>query len=517
MKGGKFIWLLFTALVLTACKRDYIPHKTEQALSITIEFPAVPDEVSKADVGEVPATSLENAIYDLSIWVFEHEKTNDVHMPVAHFSTNEASELPSAGGVRKYSLEVEREVALRKPNVDVFVLVNKASINSILNDDSSWEDLNNAVFGGSNYFSPSKPVTSESIVKAVADKTYKGLPMSGVGKDLKIEGEEPYFSIPTVSVGRAVSKLRFFFCQMKTENNTDEVFKIDKIELDGDQIASEEYVFSEDAYHIVPNKYVKDAIVTDCSKKELKSNDTPELYSYAGQDGPSYQRLVDEAIKADKISDMGTYYLRESDKALTGTVYYSITKSGITSYKEMSFSMAHSGDFARNHTWTVYGYFISNRTLQLAVNVLPWDKNNYTIKFNDESLQVLQKFTVDRTTADVVRIGESNEYNVFLKSANACRGYLYVVTPQGGKLEIIPKGSANSLEAFSVTPGQATIDPSTNGGRIDIFIDRNRDPNYTKDPTGCTITLEFSAYTPDGDREIYGSTECIDQIYHFYL
>ena len=214
MKGGKFIWLLFTALVLTACKRDYIPHKTEQSLSITIEFPAVPDEVSKADVGEVPATLLENAIYDLSIWVFEHEKTNDVHIPVAHFSTNEASELPSAGGVRKYSLEVEREVALRKPNVDVFVLVNKASINSSLNDDSSWEDLNNAIFDGNDYFSPSKPVTSESIVKAVADKTYKGLPMSGVGKDLKIEGEEPYFSIPTVSGGRAVSKLRFFFCQI---------------------------------------------------------------------------------------------------------------------------------------------------------------------------------------------------------------------------------------------------------------------------------------------------------------
>ena len=36
--------------------------------------------------------------------------------------------------------------------------------------------------------------------------------------------------------------------------------------------------------------------------------------------------------------------------------------------------------FARNHTWTVYGYFISNRTLQLAVTALPWDKNNYTIE-----------------------------------------------------------------------------------------------------------------------------------------
>lgn len=508
------------ALVLTACKRDYIPHKDGQALNITIEFPAVPDGVSKADVGEVPATSLENAIYDLSIWVFETQGNHDL---VAQYSTSTPSELPSAGGVRKYSLGVTRAFALAKPHVDVFVLVNKASINTSLNDDSTWGELNNAIFGGGDYFSPSKPVTSESIVKAVAEKTYKGLPMSGVGKDLKIEGEEPYFNIPTLSVGRAVSKIRYLFCQMKTENNTEEEFKILRIELDDNQISNEEYIFSEDACHIVPNNYVKDAIVTDCSKKVLNSNDTPELYSYAGQDGPSYQNLLEEAIKADKISDFGTYYLRESDKALTGTVYYSVTKKGQngepdqTIEKPLPFSMANPGDFARNHTWTVYGYFISNRTLQLGVSVIPWDKNNYTIKFNNESLQVVQKFMVDRSTAaDVVRIGETNVYNVFLDPKRACRGYLYVTTPQGGKLVIERKGSASSLEAFVVTE-EATIDPTHNGGRIDILIDRNRDPEYTKDPTGSTITLEFKAYTPDGDREISGASECIDQIYHFYL
>ena len=107
-------------------------------------------------------------------------------------------------------------------------------------------------------------------------------------------------------------------------------------------------------------------------------------------------------------------------------------------------------------------------------------------------------------------------YNVFLDPKRACRGYLYVTTPQGGKLVIERKGSASSLEAFVVTE-EATIDPTHNGGRIDILIDRNRDPEYTKDPTGSTITLEFKAYTPDGDREISGASECIDQIYHFYL
>lgn len=505
-------------LVLTGCRHEPVSLGTEPALNITIEFPEVSSEESKADVGEVSANLKENAVFDLSIWVFETKETNGVHNLVTQF-TAKKEDLPSSGGARKYSLAVSRTFALAKPNVDVFVLVNKGSINTTINDNSTWQQLEAAIFGGDGYFSPVNPFTAESLEK----NSFKGLPMSGVGKNLKIEGEEPYFNIPTVSVGRAVSKIRYLFCQMETTNNTEEEFKINRIELDGNQIPSQEYVFCEDAYHIVPGNYVSTAVVTDCTQKVLKSNDTPELYSYAGQDGPSYQRLIDEAIDAEKISDYGTYYFRESDKALTGTVYYSITKKGQngepdqTTDRQLTFSMDAPGDFARNHVWTVYGYFISNRTLQLGVSVLPWDKNNYTIKFNDESLQVVQKFTVDRSTADVVRIGDTNEYNVFLDPKRACHGYLYVTTPQGGKLEINVLGSLESKEAFTVTPGQATIDPTLNGGRIDILIDRNRDPEYTKDPTGSTITLEFKAYTPDGEREISGSSECIDQIYKFKL
>ena len=114
----------------------------------------------------------------------------------------------------------------------------------------------------------------------------------------------------------------------------------------------------------------------------------------------------------------------------------------------------------------------------------------------------------------MVPIGD-NQYNVFLKSNSAAQGYIYITTPQGGKLEIIPEGTKADIDAFSVSPTQATIDPSTNSGRIDIKIDR--DTTYVGDPSGRNITLSFKAYTPDGDREISGASECVDQIYHFYL
>ena len=511
MRKRLFIWLLLPVVFLASCSLidEQLDAEGCPKLSIAIEFPENTAPLTRATVGEVPAETNENAIHSLGIWVF-YSTTEGVHAheKVGSLLVNDIKDLPAAGGVRKYSLSVGQTFMLERPEVDVFVLVNGASINSSLGENSTWAEVNDAMFGGNDYFSTINPVT---------DVPVGGLPMSGVGMGLTVGGEEPFLKVPTVSVGRAVSKLRFIFSQMYTENNTEEEYAIEKVVLNGNQIPVSEYVFSPNDYRIGTDYISSDLEILWPNSLALKYSETPEIYSYAGQDGPSYEKLIKDGISSNQLSHLGTYYLRESDKRLTGTVYYSITKNNITEHKEMSFTMDKAGDFARNHTWTVYGYFISNRTLQLGVSVLPWDKNNYTIKFNNETLQVVQKFTVDRSTAaDVVRVGETNVYNVFLDPKRACRGYLYVTTPQGGKLVIERKGSTSSLEAFTVTE-EATIDPTHNGGRIDILIDRNRDPEYTKDPTGSTITLEFKAYTPDGDREISGASECIDQIYRFYI
>lgn len=506
MKWRNYIWMSFAWLLVCSCVPDVVDSPK---LGITIEFPEFSD--TKTDVGESPASAAENEIHDLKIWVFNH----NTHILEASLDTK--SDFPEGGGVRKYALAVSTNFAVRKPNVDVFVLVNSESIGyGDLNEKSAkwgdWKTIYEAAFGG-DYFSPS-PDKRKTTVPS------KGLPMSGMAMELGISGQEPSFTLPTVSVGRAVSKLRYVFCQMKTENNSEETYAIDSVVLDKNLIPLSQYVFSENgASRIKKNTepiYYSRTINTPWpTGKQLAQNEAPEALSYAGQDGPTYDALIKEAIQNGKLTDMGSLYLRESDKALTGTVYYSITKTGEEpEKKEMRFSMNAPGDFARNHTWTLYGYFISNRTLQLGVSALPWDKSNYTIEFSTSSLQVTHKFTVDANSATVVPIG-NNHYNVYLKANGAAQGYIYITTPQGGKLEIIPEGTKADIDAFSVSPTQATIDPSTNSGRIDIKIDRNT--SYEGDPSGCTITLSFKAYTPDGDREISGASECVDQIYHFIL
>lgn len=503
---------MVSLLLVWACNRE---KEAAPELGITIEFPLT--EATKADVGEVPALEEENKITDLKIWVFNHDTKA---LEASYATTND---FPEGGGVRKYALAVTPTFAKDKPNVDVFVLVNSASINCS-NLNANWNSLYTAFFEGDDYFG----LNPEKLVKSVPSS---GLPMSGLGMDLSLSGEEPTFTLPTVSVVRAVSKLNFVFCQMKTENQEEgeeESFEIKSVELDGNLIPQGEYVFSEDAQcrvvKVAEPYYDSRSIKLNWPQGlTLAENEAPEALSYAGQDGPTYDKMIRNAVTGGTLSRLGTLYLRESDKALTGKINYSITKNKgkaneTTENKDATFEMASAGDFARNHTWTVYGYFISNRTLQLAVSALPWDKNNYTIEFSTASLQVSHKFSVDRSSAaSIVDIsgGKGKEFNVFVKSNSPARGYISVITPQGGKLEIIPEGTRADLEAFVVTPDRVDIDPSHNNGRIDISIGLN--PSFEGDPTGRSITLKFKAYTPDGDREIDGSSECIDQIYHFCL
>ena len=493
MKNLRLILLSLLVLLAAACRRE-IPHVDRPSLGITLEFPHY--AVTRADEGEVPASEAENAIYDLKVWIFR----SDSHEAVAQLITDSPMDFPQGGGVRRYALPVTSEFAVTRPKVDVFVLANSASIGCTLDANSPYEAVNEAVFGGSELFSPEAPVHA---VPA------NGLPMSGAGKNLTISGEAPSLSITTVALSRAVSKIRYVFCQMLSEDNT-ETYTIDRIVLDGNQIAASEYVFATGSSHIAQGGYVAQAMETT-GPGAVAATESPELYIYAGQDGPTYENLVQSGIDEGKLTHCGTTYLRESDKALTGTVYYSITENGITEHKTRTFTMATAGDFGRNHTWTLFGYFISQRTLLLSVSVAPWDKNNYTIDFSTSSLMVTGKFSVDTPTP--ISTGVKDHYNVYVESYRPARGKLFVTAPQGGRLHVIPVGLDAS--AFVVTPSEIAIDPTKNSGRIDITVGKNYD--YPGDPTGKTITLSFEAYTPDGEREISGASECVDQVYHFIL
>ena len=559
MKRLSLISILLLTVLSAGCRRD-MPEDTRgerPELGITLAFPA--PAMTKART-EVPASAAENAVNDLKIWVFRHDNHALVASLELDASTSLADDFPQAGGVKRYSLPVSWDFALERPRpaVDIFVLANSASVtlseplrakkvNNL--EVSSYDEVSEALFDG--VFYATRIVGSEDVgpqsaryaaqtVPADPDPTpasafpETGLPMSGVATNLSVSGEEPALSVATVSLERCVSKIRFLFCQMETEGNPEELetFRVDKIVLDGNQIPSTEYLFTETPPCVGGGYVAKPLEMTgsDGSGYAIQSSPTPELYVYAGGDGTAYETIIADAVKDSKLTDCGTLYLPESDKQLTGTIYYTVT-TGANTNKASSrsatatFSMAVPGDFARNHSWTVYGYYISDRTLQLSINVLPWDKSDYTIDFSTSALMVTGKLSVLSQTVESITKVSGDDWNVVLKGDRSANAYMYVATPQGGKLEVIPEGTNSSEEAFWVSfSGDPmkdeplhvrTIDPSDKNGRIDIYIDRNI--HYTGPTSGLSITLNFRAFAPDGDREIEGASECIDQIYHFFL
>ena len=525
MRRSVLISMLMFAALLSGCKLEPNPVLQGPTLTISLEVPA--PAMVKATV---PASDMENAIHSIKIWVFNsntHALVTSLELDASH----PADDFPQAGSVKRYSLPVSWDFALSKPRpaVDVFVLANAAAIGLdqtlwAENEISSYDEVNGALFGddsgaAGDYFSPALKVTG------VSEET--GLPMSGIAKGLVINGEEPTLSLSSVALERCVSKIRFLFSQVLTvaDPSEQETFKIDRIDLNGNSVPKQEYVFAESA-PAVKNDYYSSSILFELpGVATVNSSEQPEIYAYggAGEDGPSYERKIKDAIAANEITSAGSYYIRESGRPLSGTIYYTVTKgtggSATERHEARSFTMP-SGTFPRNHTWTVYAYYVSNRTLQLTVSVLPWDKSDYDIDFATSSLMVTGKLKVlDNSVADVSRIGTTDEYNVTLKNNSPATAYLYVATPKGGKLQVLVNGDADAFDVwFTDEPNKSretTIDPDKNSGRIDLSIYRKE--SYSGTTKGKTITLDFVAYTPDGDREIEGASECIDQIFNFIL
>jgi len=501
------IFLLLLAGALTSCERItaqvdalYPGAADEPTLGVAIDFPRSMED-TKGEVGELPASDEENALHSVSLWVFR----SDDHTPVAKRVLTE-DEFPVGGGVRRYSLPVSKDFANQMPPVDVFVLANAQAIGASLGMDATWDQLNDAFFADTQ----TAPYYGFGVAHPVhAVDGSLGLPMSVVGKNMPIIGEAPVLRVETVKLQRAVSRLRYVFCKTKTVDDESEV-SIQNIILNGAQIPVKEYVFATGKTGIVldqpdvEDNYVTEAYITP-GPATLAENANPEELIYINQDPITYRRLLDEAVAAGRLTDLGHTYFRESDRRLVGRIDYTV--NGHQRSKE--FNMTSPGDFARNHTWTLFGYFLSGRNLQLAVSVLPWDYNYYYIDFSEESITVLSEFTVDAGTVELIETSKEH-YDAHLLPGQAAKGHLYITTPVGGRLMIRPVGDAS---AFKVTPDMALIDPNTHSGRIDIEIRRN--PDRDEDLTGSYITLSFSVEI--GERVIDANTEVIDEVYRFIL
>jgi hypothetical protein len=191
-----------------------------------------------------------------------------------------------------------------------------------------------------------------------------------------------------VKLVRAVSKIRFVFTK---SNNNPPTIKNLSIMLKANMLPNAEYLFLDGVYPVVKmrikaadeNDYEPQAtLVPVIESPTIYSCDNPITYAYTSETGQAYENKINSGLLdpdgpgEPDLTQIGAFYLRESDRKLEGTIAYTIVTEAGNKDKTASFAMATAGDFTRNHTWIVYGYFLGNGDLKLnVVDVKGWTED----------------------------------------------------------------------------------------------------------------------------------------------
>ena len=341
--------------------------KEKPVLKVYVFAPEKPI-VTRADIGNVDASAEEAAINTLDVWVFETGTTTLVgHVHQSNISWD---------GQKEVAINVSDDFASRKPDVDIYVAANADAAGLALGATSTASALESAIIA-SDYFGLTSPVSSVPV---------EGLPMSGLLKEQTVTDTSPVFAVtPRVNLVRAVSKVRFIFTKSVSVAN-DESLKVNSISLNGGVLPKQEYLFNS-SDNVDADNYETAAatLVSEVSGDAINSCDNPSAYIYkVEQTGQAYENLINYGLEEHVVEDvttpaalseLGRFYLRESDKKLAGTI--SFTSDGIA--KSKTFEMDEDGDFSRNHTWIVYAYFLGGGELKVnVVNVKSWTAQDGT-------------------------------------------------------------------------------------------------------------------------------------------
>lgn len=389
---------MLVVLLLTACSSESDTTEIKQPPVINI-YVYAPDKpmITRSDIGDVNPidnTINESIITKLQIWVFDNE-SGDL---VAYYSPESVEDLngTNSNGEAHYQLSVSEAFAQKAqtaqtnnsplPRVDVYVVANSSSFGMTFSEATSRAELEAAMIKKSetnNYFGL-EPLTAK--VPQYENDIPIGLPMSGVLRNVTVQGSSPVYRLQNVKLTRAVSKIRFVFCREKPEENQSDIpVKIKSIKLNESMIPKEEYLFLEtgddakpyrvgtfetnDAREFLPVNSNNEVQILD----DIPKNDDPLLYVYQAQSAQDYEDLIAEGVTKEELKELGPFYLRESDRQLEGVITY---QKGEEAEKPATFKMKTAGDFSRNHTWTVYAYYSKSGLVAVTVAVKNWDNTD---------------------------------------------------------------------------------------------------------------------------------------------
>lgn len=427
--------------------------------------------------------TVESDIHSIKVWVFK-SGTKGEAKPIAYKEDNTPTAVGGGTANGNYTLNLR---FLRKingeelKNIDLYILANSESTN--MADKLKGKDfrsITRADLQGVTFDDPFG-ITSEGKAQTTVVSTGKGLPISRaitnieIAKhvaDTEIEAKDKGISIPLV---RAVSKLHFYFARTADADALTENVKVTKIEIDGNTFPTESYVFPDEEDYATAdankaatsNKYGTPAYVASPLKLDgvenakIKAVADPLAYKRGpGETAQTYMDRMNNEIGGHNLS-----YLRETNKPITGKIYYQLADGGIE--KSQGFTIPSSGNAIRNRELVVYGYFLQGGALCLDWQVMPWNKVTSEISWSNVNCQMFawHKSSPSATTGDeegkycLVNFPryETDKHNSLVARSSGAAYYIKVDGPTG----LVWKAHLTNTDDFQFSYG-SSIENQTN-------------------------------------------------------
>lgn len=422
MKIYIHIWLglmvVFT-LLLAGCSKDDVPEE-EKVNPTFVMYIYVPEQLAatRAEYLSVDATAEENAIHTLQMWVFgwgridesNEDLENNIELksiPVDDGAYNatcgclykELTNVSLTSGMKEVIFSVPRDFKQKYPKLDVYVIGNAASIAAGsglgpgTNAATTRAMLRELKITGEEYGVTGTTVGENTYYYPTTSTVGSdGLPMSACLEGAVVGQSGTAFSIDQLSLKRAVSKFRFVFSRAEPGSSGIIDARVTGIQFDGYMLYSGqtaqfnngnifptyEYLFSdlvhetEDESANISKTYsigVIDVrvptIPTGSGTHQIPQHDNPWVLRWDHEETrQEWEDKIEQAITVGKAVACGPYYMRETNRILSGTISYEIDSEDIhaptgytTHAQKTRFSMNANYGFLRNHTWTIYAYF----------------------------------------------------------------------------------------------------------------------------------------------------------------
>lgn len=416
--------LLMLSTMASCSDQDSQAPATGDEAYLNLSFSTASNTTSRAsragDIGnnETQAKpTAESDIHSIKVWVFKSE-TGASANPIAYKEdTPSAVDGKPVNGNYTLNLRFLRKINGEElKNIDLYILANSESTN--MADKLKGKDPRSITRADLQKVTFDDPfgITAEGKAQTTEVPNGKGLPISRaitnieIAKhvaDTEIEAKDKGISIPLV---RAVSKLHFYFARTADADALTENVKVTKIEIDGNTFPTESYVFPDEEDYTkadankaaTSNKYETPSYVAT----PLKLDGVENAKIKAVADPLAYKRGETETAQTymdrmnNEIGGHDLCYLRETNKPITGKIYYQLAEGDYERSQE--FTIPSSGNAIRNRELVVYGYFLQGGALCLDWQVMPWNKVSSEISWSNVNCQMFawKESSPSATTGD---------------------------------------------------------------------------------------------------------------------